>query len=189
MDIFEYVSVLTSIIIGLAITHLLKGVAGLIQHPRREEIDGTHLAWVAYMLFTVVLWWWWQFGLDARSTWTLGIYLFVTAFALVLYLLCALLFPTSLADYKGYYDYFMSKRASFLGLLALAYVLDLIDTLLKGFDYFTSLGIGYPLQAGFIVTLCLIGVSTRSRRYHAILVGIALASQLYQGIAYLRTVG
>ena len=29
MDIFEYVAVLTSIIIGVGITHLLRGVAGL----------------------------------------------------------------------------------------------------------------------------------------------------------------
>ncbi|MDX1567408.1 MAG: hypothetical protein R3223_06380 [Longimicrobiales bacterium] len=188
MEIFEYVSVLTSIILGLGITHLLKGLAGLIQHPGREEIYGTHLAWVAYMLFTTVLWWWWQFGLETRPSWTLGIYLFVSGFALVFYLLCALLFPADMEDFEGYHDYFMSRKSWFLGLLAFAYVLDLLDTLLKGWDRFQSLGIGYPLQAGVIMALCFIGARTSSRRYHAVLVMVVLASQAYQAIAYLWTV-
>ena len=38
MDIFEYVAVLTSIIIGLGIAHLLRGVARLIQHPDTEPV-------------------------------------------------------------------------------------------------------------------------------------------------------
>ena len=46
MDIFEYVAVLTSIIIGLGITHLLRGVAGLIQHPDQHRIYWVHLIWV-----------------------------------------------------------------------------------------------------------------------------------------------
>jgi hypothetical protein len=166
-----------------------QGIAGLIQHPRREKVYGTHLTWVAYMLFTTVLWWWWQFGLDTRPSWTLGIYLFVSMYALVFYLLCALLFPSDMDDYDGYHHYFMSKRSWFLGLLATAYVIDLLDTLLKGIGHFRSLGIGYPLQAVLIVILCLVGTRTRSRRYHAALVTIALGSQLYQAVTYLWTVG
>ena len=34
MGMFEYVAVLTSIILGLGITHLLQGAAHLIQHPK-----------------------------------------------------------------------------------------------------------------------------------------------------------
>ena len=47
MDIFEYISVLTSIIIGLGIAHLLRGVASLVQHPGRHRIYWVHLVWVA----------------------------------------------------------------------------------------------------------------------------------------------
>ena len=37
MGMFEYIAVLTSIIVGLGITHLLKGVARLVQHPGRVQ--------------------------------------------------------------------------------------------------------------------------------------------------------
>ena len=43
MDLFEYIAVLTSIIIGLAITHILRGVARLIQHPDTNRIYWVHL--------------------------------------------------------------------------------------------------------------------------------------------------
>ena len=189
MEIFEYVSVLTSIILGLGITHLLRGLAGLIQHPGDGRVYVPHLVWVGYMLLTAILWWWWEFGLSAATTWTLGLYLFVSGFALVIYLLCALLFPPTLGDHDGYRDYFMSRRRWFFGLLALAYLLDLGDTLLKGMDYFLSLGAGYPIQAAVIVGLCMVAARTRNALFHAAFPLVALASQLYQAVAYLGTVG
>ncbi len=35
MPMFDYVMVLASIVIGLALTHLMQGVAGLIQQPSK----------------------------------------------------------------------------------------------------------------------------------------------------------
>ena len=37
MQMFEYVIVLISIVIGLALTHLMQGIAGLIQNPERSS--------------------------------------------------------------------------------------------------------------------------------------------------------
>jgi len=43
MEFFNYAMVLTWVIIGLAVTHLLNGVARLIQHidPRKLSIECT----------------------------------------------------------------------------------------------------------------------------------------------------
>ena len=46
MGIFEYIAVLTSII-GLSISPLLRGVAGVIHHPDMSSIYRIHLLWVA----------------------------------------------------------------------------------------------------------------------------------------------
>ena len=154
MDVYEYVAVLTSIIIGLSITHLLYGLATIVQHPDREPIYWIHLVWVVYMFFTVVWWWWWQIALSSVVVWTLGLYLYITCFSVVLYFICALLFPSDMGDYDGYRDYFLSRRRWFFGLLATAYIVDLGDTLLKGVDYFTSLGISYPVIIGVMTFGC-----------------------------------
>lgn len=44
---FEYVIVLTGVVIGLALTHLMQGVAKIIEHPGRVRIWWVHLGWVA----------------------------------------------------------------------------------------------------------------------------------------------
>src|SRR4051812_33075430 len=76
MQMFEYVVVLISIVIGLALTHLMQRIAGLIQHPARGRVWWVHLVWVAYMFLSIVFWWWWEFQLQRIHAWTFAIYLF-----------------------------------------------------------------------------------------------------------------
>ena len=85
MDMFEYVSVLTSVIVGLGVAHLLQGVARLVQHPGRTRIYWVHLLWVFFMFFTAIFWWWYEFGLASVDTWTLQLYLFVLSYAVLLW--------------------------------------------------------------------------------------------------------
>ena len=99
-----------------------------------------HLAWVASVLldagaFLVV-------GVRPlrHRNWTFGVYLFIIGYAVLLFLLCALLFPDSMLDYKGYEDFFYSRRAWFFGLLAATYLLDVVDTLIKGEEHFARFG-------------------------------------------------
>lgn len=49
--------------------------------------------------------------------WSLGLYLYVTIYAVILYFICSLLFPSDMGDYTGYRDYFLSRRRWFFGLL------------------------------------------------------------------------
>ena len=50
-----------------------------------------------------------------RPRWTFGIYLFIIAYAVLLFLLAALLFPDSMLDYASYEDFFFSRRRWFFG--------------------------------------------------------------------------
>ncbi len=189
MGVYEYVAVLTSIVIGLSITQLLYGLATIVQNPGREPVYWIHLVWVVYMFFTVVWWWWWQIALSSVEVWSLGLYLYVICFAVILYFVCALLFPSDMGDYEGYRDYFLSRRRWFFALLGLAYVLDFGDTLLKGTDYFVSLGPSYPLIMGVIFVGCGIASWTRNEHFHGSFAVVALGTQAYQAIAYNATVG
>ncbi len=189
MNTYEYVAVLTSIIIGLSITQLLYGLAQIVQHPGRESVYGTHLIWVAYMFFTVVWWWGWQIALGSVEVWSLGLYLYVTCYAVILYFICALLFPSDMGDYDGYRDYFLSMRRWFFGLLALAYVLDLGDTLLKGSDYFKSLGLSYPLIVILVLLGSVFAAFSRNEQFHRGFALVALGTQVYQAVAYNATIG
>jgi hypothetical protein len=177
MGMFEYIAVLTSIIIGLGIAQLLRGAAGLVQQPDKTSIYWVHLCWVGYMFFTLVFWWWWEFRLSTIEIWTFDIYLFVVFYALTLFLVCALLFPVNLEGYKGYKGYFYSIRVWLFGLLALTYAIDLIDSLIKGYEYFMSLGPEYLITSVAQFSLCVVAMWTSNERYHAV---FAISMLVYQ---------
>jgi hypothetical protein len=129
MDLFEYIAVLTSIIIGLAITHILRGVARLIQHPETNRIYWVHLCWVGYLFLIQVFWWWWEFRLGDIEVWTFQLYMFIVFYAVLVFLTSSMLFPDDLEGYDGYRDYFFARRTWFFGLLLLLLLTDVADSL------------------------------------------------------------
>ncbi|HEY5774726.1 MAG TPA: hypothetical protein VIS57_01460 [Xanthomonadales bacterium] len=188
MGVFEYVSVLTSLVVGLGIAHLLKGVASIVQHPGRNRTYWVHLCWVASMFFQAIFFWWWEFKLESLEQWTFEIYLFVLFYALLIYMLCALLFPQDLEGYDGYEDYFISRRRWFLGLLAMFFLVDYWDTWLKGAEYFASLGPEYVVSTALLIVGSLLGVATANRRYHAVFAISMLAYQVSWALRYYNVI-
>ena len=189
MGVFEYVSVLTSIVIGMGIAHLLRGVARVIQHRGRGTSDWVHLIWVAFMFFQAIFFWWWEFALDSIQVWSFGLYLFVVFYAFIIYLMCALLFPSDLEGYEGYGDYFMSQRGWFLGLLAAYFVIDFWDTWLKGAEHFASLGLEYPVSSAVYILCCMVGMRSSNRRFHTAFAVVALLYQVTWALRYFSTIG
>jgi hypothetical protein len=177
MGMFEYVMVLASIIVGLGITQLLQGVAQIVEHPERDKLYWVHLVWAAYIFVSALVWWWFEFRFRAVSTWTMQLYLFVTGYAVLIYLLCAWLFPRDLEHYDGYKDYFYKRRGWFFGLLIIYYTVDLADTLLKGVSHFASYGLEYPIAITSYIVLCATAALTRNERFHGV---FAVAIFLYQ---------
>ena len=166
MDMFNYVMVLASVIIGLGVTHLLQGVGAIVQHPKREKTYWVHLLWVAAIFLRAIFWWWFEFELSATPQWTFSLYLFVLGYAVLIYLWCALLFPRDLEGYDGFKDYFYSRRGWFFGLLVVGQAVDVADTLFKGMSHFRSLGPSYLIAIIGLSVLALIAMRTRNERFH-----------------------
>jgi hypothetical protein len=189
MGMFEYVIVLTSIVIGLALTHLMQGIASIVQHPDRAKTWWVHLCWVAFMFLTTVFWWWWEFRLRTIESWTFQLYFFVICYAFFLYLICAILFPRDLEGYDGFKDYFLSRRRWFFGLLIAWLAIDLLDTLAKGWEHFVSLGTEYVVAQAALAGLSTIGLITRRERVHAVIVILVLGYQIARVLRFFDTVG
>ena len=177
-DLYLHVRVLVAIILGLSVTRLVSGVAVLIQHPGRYPIWSVHLGWVAWALLNVVTFWWWEFRLSFVQHWTFPLYAFVCVYASMYYFLSALLFPQDLDEYKGYQDYFLSRRRWFFGFVALTEALDVVDTLIKGEGHLRSLGPEYLPRIGIFILLCAVAATTRNLRFHALFVFAAFAYEL-----------
>ena len=187
MDLFEYISVLTSIIIGLGIAHLLRGFAQLIQHPDRHTVYWVHLVWAAYLFFHLAFWWWWQYALNTLPVWEFQNYIFLVTYAVILYLTSALLFPSDLDDYSGYEDYYYSRRKWLFGLIGLSYIVDLYDTWLKGADHFMSLGMHYRVVIASYVLASGVAILTKNRSFHATFAILVLTHQVYWAFQFWTT--
>ncbi len=188
MEMFNYVMVLASVIVGLGIAHLLQGIAGIIQHPGRERIYWVHLVWVAVIFMRAIFWWWFEFRLSETGQWSFALYLFVLVYAFLLYLTCALLFPRDLADYDGFKDYFYSRKDWFFGMNFAGIGVDVVDSLAKGLDHFQSLGPSYPIIMAVLASLFAIAMWTRSERFHAAFAVASLAYLMYYPITNFSTV-
>lgn len=78
MSRFEYLSILVSIVIALAISELVQGWGALIRRRDGARPYGLHVAWTVLGLLAMVQWWWgfWQYR--EVDSWT-----FLRLFALV----------------------------------------------------------------------------------------------------------
>ncbi|OQM73799.1 hypothetical protein [Manganibacter manganicus] len=187
-DIFPHLRIVMGMIVGLGVTRLLSGVARIVQHPKQYPLYPVHLAWVASILLLLAHFWWWQFGLFHIEHWTFGKYLFLLGYAVILFLLAALLFPDSMLDYQGYEDFFYARRAWFFGLLGLTYGLDIVDTLLKGKAHFANLGTEYLLRSPLFIALCIAAILIRDRRFHIAFVTFALIYQVFFILRHFDTI-
>lgn len=175
--VYLHIRVVLSIILGLSITTLLRGLAGIIEHPRRRGWSWIHLCWVVWALISVVTFWWWEFRLGEIRQWTFELYLFVIAYCAAWYLLCVLLFPDDVREYGSYENYLLQRRGGFFGMLALVTLLDLVDTDIKGHSRWQMLGDAYWVHTVVMLVIAGLGMALRQRRAHLALALLALAYQ------------
>ncbi len=97
----------------------------------------------------------------------------------MLYLISALLFPDNIAEYAGYEDFFIRRRRWFFGLLAAAFVLDVVDTLIKGTEHWTQLSGDYLVQVPIGLALCLVAYVSARRSVHIALASVHILYQVY----------
>lgn len=182
-EAFTHVRIIVGMILGLCISRILIGIARYIQHPGKLELYVVHLAWVGFILLSVVHFWWLEFNLRIITVWTFEKYLLLLFYVGLYFLISTLLFPDSTHEYAGYRDYFMSRRKWFFGLLIVLYLVDIVDTLLKGWNHYALYGPEYPIRAVVFIILCLVAIATRNIKFHTF---FAVAMLVYQVIFALR---
>ena len=188
MEAFEYISVLTSIIVGLGMAQLLLGVSRLIQDTESARLYWVHLSWVLTMFVYSVFWWWWEFNLNDIEVWTFGAYLLVILYAFLIFLMCALLSPVKVSGYDGFEEYYYAKRAWVFGTFLVIQFVDIGVALIKGMDYFLELGALYYVGEIFIIVFSTIAIFTRNKSFHAAFVLALLAFLVIQGFLFYGTI-
>ena len=164
MDAFSYLSVLISVILGLAVTQILKGFRGILLSRARVRIYWPVIAWAALLLLICFQHWWSMFGLRNRHDWTFQQFAMVLLNVIFIYMVAGLVFPDffgeEAVDLK---QSFYAHRGWFFG-LAFGVI---VASLCKNFvlDGRLPPPLDLTFHGIFGLTL-LIGALTRSERYH-----------------------
>ena len=93
MDAFSYLSILISIILGLAITQTLQGFRGLMLARSRLHAYWPSIAWAVLLLLIDVQAWWAMYDLRFYRDWSFLGFAVVLSETVPLYLLAGLVFP------------------------------------------------------------------------------------------------
>jgi len=166
MGIFEYLGVLISVIMGLGITHLAVGASKLVQNRGQCKPYLAHSLWsVAVLLYILIVWWgmyWWSKHVDWRSY----EYLFITAYALALFFMSALLYPYDMDKDIDVEAYFFKQRRWFFSTLFVAWLLDIPETLLKGDGGLRDVPADYFIYVAIMMSISIVGFVSENRRVH-----------------------
>lgn len=164
MEAFEYLSVLISIILGLALTQLLTGAGRLIRIRDRVAFFTPVAIWMGVLFIIIVQSWWTMFTLRLYDEWTFDRFLVVLLHPMLVYLLVELITPDveggGGVDMKA--NYFRQAPVFFgamLGLLLASLARPLVLTW-----RFTP-WLDFAFHAVFIA-LSIIAIFWRSERFH-----------------------
>ena len=93
MDAFSYLSVLLSVILGLAIQQVLQGYRALALNRKRVTLYWPSLAWSATILMMAAQHWWASFDLAGHSNWSFAAFAAILIQTALIYMMAALVLP------------------------------------------------------------------------------------------------
>ena len=185
MDEFSYLSVLISVILGLAVTQVLQGFRGLLLSRKHIRVYWPVIGWAVLVLLVCSQNWWSMFGMRLRHDWTFLQFAMVLLQTILIYMVAGLVFPDlfgeEVVDLK---ENFYAHRRWFFSLAFTSIVVSVCkDFVLDGR---LPRPMNLTFHAIFGVTL-LIGALTSRERYHKTLVIFGLVTfVLYIVLLYAR---
>jgi hypothetical protein len=103
VDLFEFLMVLVSIIIGLGLTEVLTGVAGLLRARGTIRYYWVHGVLTTVIFVALLQQWWETWGLRDAPQWSFAAVVLMLVGPISLFLIAHLLFPQTEADVEQYY--------------------------------------------------------------------------------------
>jgi len=118
MESFNYLSVLLSIVLGLAITQVLLGLRGLILTRAKVKLYFPTMIWAGLALLIAVQAWWASFAMRTHASWNFIALLVIMLQAISMYMVAGLVLPDVTGDaIVDLRDHYFAHRSWFFGAL------------------------------------------------------------------------
>jgi len=182
---FNYLSVLLSIVLGLAITQVLQGLRGLILTRAKVKVYLPTAIWTGLVLLLAIQWWWASFAMHVYANWTFVALLVVILHAISVYMAAALVLPDVAGDaVVDLRDHYFAHKSWFFGAL----LASLVFSAAKDLALFGSLPGRMNLEFHvFFALMTVLAAITRREWFHKLLAPAAgLSILLYITLLYAR---
>jgi hypothetical protein len=165
MDSYGYLSVLVSIVLGLGITNILYGLAGLVRERDRVRMYWPVPIWMVTLFLAHVQMWWAMFALREVTDWTFASFLAVLLQPVSLFLTSALIVPNLSGDRPVDLkeDFFRERRWFGSGLIAIV-----VTSLSKNLIVNGGVDPADMVAHGVFVVLALSAIFIKNDRVHRI---------------------
>jgi len=163
MSSFEYVMIIVSIILGLAITTLLRGAVRALRADTKTTPGLLHSVWAIVLLITMIYLWSLRWSGAERTEWPFGVLLAFLFMPILYYALSELLFPPEGVE-VNLTEYFLDNRRVFFGLMILTQIAGAIGPSVF-YDGYRLPGLGLAWQLGPI-PFSLFFAWSRNERLH-----------------------
>lgn len=169
MSSYEYLTVFVSVIFGLAVVQILGGVSLILDAREKSRPYWVHLVWTLNVFTLAVVMWWLNFSLEDIATWSFFLYANLVAYAVLIYVLAGLLYPTRGPEVIDFRAHFGRNRTWFFVVLAAFTPVDVFNSLLEraggSAGHFSDLYLVFIV--GSLVGSCL-AIVIREELYHGI---------------------
>lgn len=107
-----------SILLGLTVTQLLKGIAQLYRTRSRVKTYWLHSAWVALLVFFSLLLWWTYWQYREIQDWNFFRFVLYLSPTVAFYFIVAIAIPDPSEEIDDLRQYYFANRAGFFGIFA-----------------------------------------------------------------------
>ena len=172
MDQFSYLSVLLSIILGLAITQVLKGFRGMLLTRARIRFYWPTIVWSFTLLLIFVQSWWAMFYMRVIVLWTFPTFGTILLQTVSEYMLGAIVLPDFFgAETIDLKEHYYAHARWFFGLMVLMLATSLVKSFVVDGRFPSLTDTGFQLC---FAAMSLIATPTRNEWFHKLQAILAL---------------
>ena len=166
MGVFEYLGVILSVIMGLGVTHILAGLSKTIHCRNTVKTYWVQALWSVNVLVYIVTIWWGMFWWSGLQDWSYFQFLLLILYAILLFFSASLIFPWEISDGFDFERHFNETRPWFFAVLALAWCVDVPETMFKSGEGLRGLPDAYLAFAVPHIALAVIAAIWSNKTFH-----------------------
>lgn len=185
MNLFEFLMILLSLIVGLGLGEILSGLARYLKRSGAQRIAWMHSTATLAVFIGLLQTFWESWGLRSVEVWSFPAMLLMLGSPICLYLMAYIIFPEYTED-VGLDEHYL-ERAHLLWPLAALTVT--IGTLFRPIAFGDPLWIVDNASGLPILIVCVVLTVTRRKLVHQLLVPVVLASVLVDTLTFSHSIG